>query len=299
MNALLAVAAYVFTPVVVPGALIFNFFGPNDRGQIVLDTTIGSGVYGDGTFTPLPPPPAGYFVSALGINNAGTVVGDAYTLPDYQQSQGFILTGSAYRIFSRPGWANTEPRFIGNSGLVTGWSVDNTTGQSAGFVYDPATHKFTDATPPGSVFTIVQGINGSGVISGNGRDPSGAPYGFIWQQGKFENGNGQVPFIDRFLVANENRLGIRARGINDAGLIVGFTGSGSSGFVGNTVLGFQLLNVPGDHVHGASTICEGINNSGQVLCAYEINDDFDFHVFIGTPRDGDDHDGDHGNQDPR
>jgi hypothetical protein len=101
MIALLAIAAYVFTPVVVPDASIFNFYGPNDKGQIALGTTIGSGIWENGTFTLLPAPPTGVAdVEASGINNAGTVVGFAFT-PDGHE-EGFILTGATYSLFSRP-----------------------------------------------------------------------------------------------------------------------------------------------------------------------------------------------------
>jgi hypothetical protein len=125
----------------------------------------------------------------------------------------------------------------------------------------------------------VQGINKLGVLSGNGHDPNLGDYSFIWQQGKFGNGRGEVPFFDRFTVANEAG---RARGINDAGIIVGNATSGKAGFVGNALLGFRLLRVPGSTA-GSSIACEGINNFGQVTCAY-TNANFISHVFIGTPQ---------------
>lgn len=272
-----AVAAFVFTPVTVPNAIIFNFFAPNDKGQIPLGTTIGSGIWENGNFTLLPAPPTGIaYVSALGINNDGTIVGAAFT-PDGIE-EGFILTGSTYSLFSRSGWDGTEPRFIASSGLVTGFSFA-TVGPSAGFVYDPATGKFTDATPPGSDTTIVQGMNKFGVLSGSGWDAASGFYGITWQQGKFANGRGSVSFFDRFTVANQPAS---ARGINDAGVIVGYTHDGKSGFVGNQVLGFRLIHVPGSTA-STNTVCEGINNLGQMTCAY-YSANFSEHVFIVTTR---------------
>ncbi len=198
MNALFLAAAYVFVPVVIPGSsFMVNFSGPNDKGQIVVNPDLGTGIYQDGKFTPLPPPPTGFAVTGLGINNSGTVVGVAFKLPDFLEEEGFILNGSTYKFFSRPGWPNTEARAVGNSGLVTGYSFDNATGQGVGFVYDPRTDTFTDATPPGSDFTIVQGINKSGVISGSGHDGVNGSYAFTWQQGTFTKDKaGTVPFID-------------------------------------------------------------------------------------------------------
>ena len=72
MIALIAAAAFAFTPVTVPGATIFNFYGPNDKGQIPLSTTIGGGIWQNGNFTLLPPPPSGVAdVEPTGINNDG------------------------------------------------------------------------------------------------------------------------------------------------------------------------------------------------------------------------------------
>jgi hypothetical protein len=202
-----AVAAFVFTPVTVPNAIIYDSFGPNDKEQIVLTTSVGSGIWENGNFTLLPAPPTGIsYVSAFGINNDGTIVGAAFT-PDGIE-EGFILTGSTYSLFSRPGWDATEPRFIASSGLVTGWSFA-TVGPSAGFVYDPATGKFTDATPAGSDSTIVQGMNKFGVISGNGHDPNLGFYGVIWQLGKFAQGKRTVPFLDHFYCRQPGGQGAR------------------------------------------------------------------------------------------
>src|SRR6266852_6693842 len=152
MIALIVAAAYVFTPVVIHGASSISIWGINDKGQAVVQTDIGSGVsglYQGGTFTPLPSAGSGVRLFAYGINNAGVVVGSATTTADPNE-KGFILTGSVYKFFSRPGWTNTEPRAIGNSGLVTGFSYQDSLTPSAGFVYDPSTDTFTDATPPGA-----------------------------------------------------------------------------------------------------------------------------------------------------
>ncbi len=80
----------------------------------------------------------------------------------------------------------------------------------------------------------------------------------------------------------------RARGVNDAGIIVGFTQS--AGFVGNAVRGYQLLKVPGSAPGPLATFCAGINNSGQVTCGFIDFDAGTFRAFIGTPRDGGDDD---------
>lgn len=287
MQMLLAAAAYVWTQIVVPGTTVGNASGPNDKGQVAVHTPDVNGIYQDGTFTPLPAPPPGYQVGTLGINNAGVVVGIAITSVDPHE-QGFILVDSVYRFFSRPGWQNTEPRSIGNSGAVTGWSF-NDDGTNAGFVYEPRSGTFTDATPSGSTRTIVQGINKFGRISGNGQQAGLGRYGFIWQQGTLTKGKRElVPFLDRSLVADGQTS---ARGINDAGIITGFTSSGGKtvGFVGSAASGYQLLLPPGADAPGISTFCTGINNAAQVICS--VSDaGGNSQNFIGSPRE---HDGEH------
>src|SRR6266851_7757847 len=95
---------YQWTEIVIPGATVLQAWGINDKGQVALTTTDGmSGIYGDGTFTPLPPL-EGFQVGALGINNDGVITGGA-TAAGTQQ--GFILRGSTYTLFSRAGWDNT------------------------------------------------------------------------------------------------------------------------------------------------------------------------------------------------
>jgi hypothetical protein len=286
MNALLvaAAAAYLWMEIVIPGFAIGLAFGPNDLGQVAVQNADGtrSGIWRDGTFTLLPAPPAGYTVSGIGINDAGVITGIASTTSNSHE-QGFILVGSTFTFFSRPGWANTEPRAIGTSGLVTGHSFQDT-GESAGFVYDPSTGVFTDVTPSQSTQIFAQGINKFGRISGSGKQLGLGHYAFVWQQGQLTSGTRELePFLEQTFVAGGNS---RARGINDNGVTVGFTNSGGMqlGFVGNATRGYQLLVPPGADAAGAATSCEGINNFRQVVC--DVTDaSGNTRAFIGTPED--------------
>ena len=276
-------AGYSWTEILSPSlGPIGQAFGLNDKGQVAVTSADGSktGIYRRGIFTPLPSPPAGYTVAALGINNAGAIVGSAF--PASAHEQGFILIGSSYTFFSRPGWDNTEARAISQSGLVTGYSYDDAFTLFSGFVYDPLAGSFTDATPPGSTggFSTTQGMNADGRITGDGRLPGLGRYAFVWQQGTLVKGERQLaPFLARFKIAD---VGSAARGINDAGLIVGFTNSGV-GFVGSDSRGFQLLIPPGGDAQGASVACEGINNFRQVVCGVSDAAGNTLGAFIGTP----------------
>jgi len=272
---------YQWTEIVIPGATVLQAWGINDNGQVALTTTDGaSGIYGDGTFTPLPPM-VGFQVFATGINNDGVIAGRALA----GSEQGFILRGSTYTLFSRPGWDNTQPRALANSGLITGYSFGTGGTPTAGFIYDSDTGTFTDATPPGSSSTITQGMNTFGRITGSGQEPS-IRYGFVWQQGTITKGKRELlPFLDRIKIdANAS-----TRGINDSGVVVGWIADASGrsdGFVGSDALGYQRLVAPGGEMPGNSTFCQGINNFAQVSCQVSDTAGNSVGAFIGSPSKG-------------
>jgi len=277
-------AAYSWTEIVVPElGPLSGAQGLNDLGQVVVSNLAGdqTGIYSGGVFTPLPAPPAGYRVAGFAINNAGIVVGQAFPPSDPDHGHGFILIGSRYAFFSRPGWRNTAARGISASGLVTGYSYNDAQTETAGFVYNPTTRAFTDATPPGSGFgfSVTQGMNAHGVISGDGRSTELGRYGFVWRQ---QTNGRAAPFLARFTIADG---GTATRGINDDGVTVGFTNTPAAapvGFVGDDIHGFRLLVPPGGDAAGAQTVCEGINNARQVVC--DVTDAQDnTRAFIGSP----------------
>jgi probable HAF family extracellular repeat protein len=261
----MAAPFYNWTEIVVPNAMVLTTFGPNNLGQVAIINVDGTtGIYRLGRFVPLPAPPAGYNLGAYGINDAGVIVGFATTSDPHEQA--FILKNGHYTFFSRPGWQTTEARSIGPTGLVVGISYQDT-GEYSGWIYDPSAGTFTDATPPGSIYTIAQGINRFGRVSGSGQDDTGLRYAFIWQLGTSGAGTAElVPFLDRASLADGTSS--NGRGINDEGVIVGWTRSGGQvvGFVGNASEGYQLLVPPGGDAPGAATYCQGINNFRQVGC---------------------------------
>jgi len=283
-------SSYSWTEILIPRiGPLSSAFGINDYDQVTVTNADGSktGIYRNGIFTPLPAPPAGYKVSALGINNAAAIVGGAFSPSDPSHEQGFVLRGSRYTFFSRPGWSNTSARAISQSGLVTGYNYDDAVTACAGFIYDPRAGTFTDATPPGSgpCFSVTQGMNADGRISGDGRLEGLGRYAFVWQQGTLVKGKLELaPFLSRFRIADEATA---ARGINDAGVIVGFTSrpDGTAvGFVGSDSRGFQLLIPPGGDAVGAIVVCEAINNANKVVC--DVSDAAgNTRAFVGSPDD--------------
>src|SRR6516225_9876357 len=81
---------YSWTEIVIEGATVVQAWQINDIGQVAIGATTDgrSGIYLDRTFTQLPPPPEGFQVGALGINNDGVITGVANAVDGTQQ--GFV-----------------------------------------------------------------------------------------------------------------------------------------------------------------------------------------------------------------
>ena len=272
-------ATYVFNTVEYPGAVFTDVRGINNTGRIVGYASFDgvnyfSFTYQGGVFSGLPAVPGGPGIEAVahGINDAGDVVGTLVDTTGVAGSNGFILPhGSfSYMGFARPAWFDTLARAISNSGLVVGYNDDGT-GSTAGFIFDPSTFLFTDITIPGSLLTIAQSMNGAGQVVGSAVLPlaSGGTQAWLREPGGA---------ITLFQIAGRPT---RARGINDVGLIAGFTSVGAvnMGFVANSS-GFEDLMVPGSD----STFGESINNAGQVAGLFWTGGaSMVTHGFIATP----------------
>jgi hypothetical protein len=114
-------------------------------------------------------------------------------------------------------------------------------------------------------------------------------YAFISQPGTSNVGTRTlVPFLDRIVVAAGTSS---ARGINDAGVITGFTVNSAGrqvGFVGNASRGYQLLVPPGGDAAGVMMFCQGINNARQVVCGVtDAVTGNTLGAFIGSPSEDD------------
>lgn len=263
-----ALATYVFTTIDYPGAVYTDVRGINNTGRIVGYASL-DGVnsfpfsYQGGVFAPLPATVVP--VSGHGINDSGVIVGSTGTASGIQ---GFLFSAGTYAFFSRPGWDSTYGRAIGPTGLVTGYSQDDTTGETAGYIYDPFAGSYVDVTPAGSLLTIAQGINTAGQVVGSAIMPATGGHGFLRQP------DGTLTL---FQIGSAPT---RARGINDSGLITGFmtVGGVNQGFVGSSG-GFQALMVPGSD----ATMPEAINNAGQVVGLYTTGGTGTFRGFLATP----------------
>ena len=294
-----AQAAYKYITVDYPGALCTGLSGIKDAVTVLgvamftadCTGTAISFVYNpkNGTITPLPTVPGAVSTNAIGINQAGVMVGgagDGTTTSDV----GFSLYQGAFTFFTHPGALQTQGRAIGNSGLVTGFSNDSLNNYIP-FVYDPKNNRFTDITFPGSrpypAFSTAQGIDSKGEVVGNFNlyadsvyPGSGqGPYGFLRDRG------GKITLF------RVNGYRTRARGITESGRIAGFLTDDTEknwGFVVTLKArgGFQALTVPA---------CDLLDPPGQVFMSVASIDELGrvsgswtdaaggVHGFLATP----------------
>lgn len=235
----------------VPGSTWTQLWQLNSAGQIAAGSDLGGFVYSGGAWLPLPAPPAssGFAagdLNALGINDHGVIAGAGANAAIAETS--FILRGSTWSFFTAPyGYPATEARALGNNGVVTGtnWDPANFTGTA--FVYDPGApvsgyaSGFTQIVPTLSgqpAFMSIPGaMNDAGVFVGSSNFAGHGRWGFVYHPG----GTTEVFRL--------NGLPTSARGINNAGTLMGF------------------LRAPGD-THGAGLIWAGNTSSAQTYdCA--------------------------------
>lgn len=304
-----AQAAYHFVTVDCPGAISTSLGGINDSGQVV----------GQAQFPAAPPAPPvtvnfiydlkigactpilGVPVNTglMGINDSGVMVG-GYTDPSGNE-HGAIFKNGMLTTFLHLGFANTEARGIGDSGLVTGWAFnqDTTTDpptitSSIAFIYDPAHSSFTDflpSTDPRS--NIAQGINAQNQVVGgtplfSPAGPAGpSTYGYL------RNPNGAIALFRVRLPVPPTNLSTRARGINDSGRITGFVLTPSDGdfkgFVGSLsgAPSFQFVVIPEAELlvpdpAAVNTTPQGIDKFEHIVGSWDEGNSAVSHGFIAT-----------------
>ena len=271
-------ASYTYTTLSRPGATFTTAWDVNNSGQIVGSTSGDTGsqgfIYSGGIFTSLSGPSGAISTNALGISDAGVVVGSYYTSssidPDgnliFGPETSYIYSGGVYTSFTVPGSNNTEARAISPDGRYISGYYDSDAGEQ-GFVLDTLTNAFA-FIGSGDGFTIAQGINNSYQVVGSDIiSPSTRP-GFIYD----------IPTGTRtdVLLPGSTRTAFRA--IDNAGVIAGWYVAGgiTHGFTGypGTI---QSIDVAG----ADSTTVEGSNDLGVLVGNYDVGDQT--FAFVARP----------------
>jgi uncharacterized membrane protein len=224
-------------------------------------------VCADYTVTYLHYPGAGE-APALGINDVGTIVG---FYSDGISILGYSLSGGTYTsLGTYPGVNSTIARGINNSGTIVGSYGNNE--DRYGFVLSGGT--YTSVQYPDATATKAYGINNAGTIVGYYNVIPSKPwtteaYGFSLSGGTYTS------------LTYPNAVGditTYARGINNAGTIVGYYSddSGTHGFLlsGGT---YSPINYPG----AAATMAYGINNVGTIVGYYSDGNTACGFILIG------------------
>lgn len=284
-----AVADPVCMRVDVPGSSWTQGWPINDLNEAVYGADSGGWIRSGGTWRRLPDPPAStgltaVALTALGLNDAGVIAGAGSTTVDGVE-QSFFFADGAYTFFTYPGATRTEVRSLNADGLATVVAYENDVDGSAtsgvGLVYNPGgagayAPGFTPLAPildgDDAWFVLPGAMNRAGQVVGTAWFPGRGVWGF-----RHDPATGAT---DVFRVAPGP---LRARGINDAGVIVGAI-NGGNGFRGwrRDAGGDHFFDCPELGATGGGIFPESINNGG-VISGDMYDADGNGHAFVAFP----------------
>ena len=225
--------------------------------------------------------------SALGINSAGTVVGDdgnnAFSLNRHGVLKTFIPDGG---LLARAIGINDRVNIVGQFFTSTA---------APGFILVHGGKSLITINAPSgpNTFVSAEGINNKGLVVGFYVGTDGRVHGFTASDRAAKNGtltgtavaDPTIPAVPGEPGATLDFSGIR--GINDHGIAVGFysdsTGS-EHGFIYNTNTGkYTFLDDPSEAFHNGveETVITGITNSGEITGDYSDANGV-LHGFVAT-----------------
>ena len=287
---------YAYKTIDSPSAPNTQVFGINDRGDAVGNGFDAVGSYPfvyntkSGTFTSVANVTGFDRTSILANSDAGILGGSVVNVASFARS-GLIIDkrGNATVIQHPEAVFLTQVRGLSANGLAVGFRDDVDPLTIVGFIFDPKDGSFIDLIP--SLQTVAQGINSRGEVVGSsvflpGEDPCNTGFPGTTRYGWLRTTDGNITYFS----VNGGRTS--ARGISDAGAIVGFTEDPftfeAKSFVTHldgtqcqaiTIADEDLLAFPGS----SRTLAQSITNSGKVVGTY-VDDLFVLHGFIATPQ---------------
>jgi PEP-CTERM motif len=249
-----------------------QLWGINDSNQIVGSDSLGGFVYSGGVASAMPDWAGAEDITPFGIANDGTIVG-SWTSPGDGLTHGFIYKAGSYAGWDLglSGLSFTQIRSISLDGrYIAGYATGDTAG-STGFVFDTLSAQLTTYSTNGIM--ILQGSTSSGLTAGSLAASSGVNGGVL----AFDSGTYTV-YPGMPGVAGR----ISFRGINDAGMMSGYTNNGgvTTAVFGSVTRGYAFSTMT---ISGAvSSFGEGLNNHDAVVGFYSGADGFN-HGFLATP----------------
>jgi hypothetical protein len=289
---------YIFTDFDGPAAGNVAGAGTNINGISNTGVAVGFDLTNNGTmsnFTAGPPGSAAanplningsLNAMALGINSAGTVVGNDGS------GNAFSLSGGTVSTFIPTGGTSATAFGINDLGTIVG---QYTNGQATpGFIRTGANSYITIDSPSVANDVNAQGINSSGLVAGFYIGNDGQDHGFLANQaGAVNNSLVGVPVADPTIPPQPGEPGAtftfsQLLGINDSGIVSGYyqdSTTSQHGFLYNSQTGhYTFLDDPDARFSNGVEITQvtGINNSGEISGYYSDANGV-FHGFVATP----------------
>jgi probable HAF family extracellular repeat protein len=205
----------------------------------------------------------GTFGTAMGINDSGTVVGEA-TLSGDVITHAFQFSGGKMTDLGSLGGTVSLATSINASGQVAGES--NLKGDLAAHAFLYSGGKMTDLGTLGGPNSQADAINASGQIVGGSYNSSTAWHAFLYSSGKMTD------------LGTLGGTESEAHAINTSGQVVGeATTAGDAANRAFLYSGGKMTNL--GTLGGANSIAYGINDAGQVVGVSDVNT-YTSHPFL-------------------
>jgi probable HAF family extracellular repeat protein len=198
------------------------------------------------------------------MNNAGQVVGEAYSSPG---EYAFLYSGGTMSSLGTPGGTFAEALGINDSGQVAGEGT-TASGISRAFLY--ANGKMTVLGTLGGTESHAYAINRTGQVAGAADTASGALHAALFYNGTVTD-----------LGTPPGAKSTSAEAINDNGQAVGQADLGDGRFHAVLYEGGQVTDLGALPGGGSLSEATGINNVGQIVGSSDYQSDRNFqHAFL-------------------
>src|ERR1035437_3550856 len=237
--------------------------------------------------------PSAKLTNALGINNAGDIVGYYYFLSSAKH--GFSYSKGAYTSVEYPGAAQTEAWGINDAGQIVGFYIDSHS-NFFGFLYSNG--QYTSISLGSNTFTLALGINDDQQMAGYYQDSNGY-HGFLKNMNSgvittIDDGAGGTTLV-RGLDGNADVVGLIQGGnsflynpISSAFVSLSLTVDGvndSLQMVGGNILYDYPTNTQTSlqYPGSLSTGAFGINDYSEIVGNWSDSNSVQ-HGFLATPK---------------